>query len=206
MGLRCAKCVLTFPLILSIVLLLSFAAWGNLVEMTTGAVLNGTTTGMAPLLRLQYSPHLSFDIPTASVVQMVIDFPRVIVETPERVYIGPYSAFSGIDDVLTLQQGDARRDLPFAAVRAIAFHGNPLHKVPRLWLDEGYLKTPTVLSIATPAGKEEPAPVGVTEETTPPQTWGDLYQSPVTQQSEETPWWVLLLITAGLGVLVYLSL
>ena len=206
MGHRTANHVLAF-LLLSIVSLVVLGSGATMVETTTGSVLNGTMTGIAPLLCLNYSPHMSFDIPFSSVVQIIIDFPRVVVETATRIYIGPYSAFSGIDDVISLQQGDTKRDVPFASIRAIAPNGHSFHDTPRIWLKDGYLKLPAVLNAQGATERVEPTvrsqPVKTTQAA---QTWDELYQTPTMSQKEETPWWVLLLITAGLGVLVYLSL
>ena len=207
MGLRVMNRVLTSLAVLSMVSLIALGAGASVAETTTGSVINGTITGIAPLLRLNSSPEVSFDIPLSSVVQMVIDFPRVVVETPTRVYIGPYSAFSGIDDIVTVQQDDTKHSVPFAALRAIAFNGHSFQKVPRTWLENGFLTLPAVLNISLPAGHEEPTVDAHAPETSSSaQTWGELYQTTTIPKKAETPWWLLLLITAGLGVLVYLSL
>ena len=191
----------------SIVSLAALGTGVTFLETTTGNVISGSVTGIAPLLRLDYSPHGNFDIPLSSVVQMVIDFPRVIVETPTRVYIGPYSAFSGIDAVVTIQQGDSKRDIPFAALCAIALNGHSFHEIPRIWLEGGFLTLPAVLNVASAPEQENPTvSTPSLERTASEQTWDELYQTPTIPQQAETPWWVLLLITAGLGVLVYLSL
>ncbi|HHR85891.1 MAG TPA: hypothetical protein ENL23_06040 [Candidatus Acetothermia bacterium] len=207
MGLHPANSVLACLVLLSIVSLAALAGGVSLVETTTGNVLSGSVVGIASLIRLDCSPHESFDIPRSSILQMIIDFPRVVVETPTRVYIGPYSSFTGIDDILTVQQGDTKRDVSFAAVRAIALGGHSFHKVPRTWLEDGYLKLPTVLNLSSPIGPTEASVATQLSERIPStQTWNELYQAPTIPQEEETPWWLLLLITAGLGVLVYLSL
>ncbi len=206
MGLRLMNSVLTGLAVLSVVSLIVLGAGTSVVETTTGSVINGTIAGIAPLLRLDSSPEISFDIPLSSVVQMVIDFPRVVVETPTRVYIGPYSAFSGIDDVVTVQQGDTKRNIPFGALRAIALNGHSFHKIPRTWLKDGFLTLPAVLDTSLPAEQAETTAAAQTEASSSAQTWGELYQTTTVPQKAETPWWLLLLITAGLGVLVYLSL
>jgi len=206
MEFRLMKRVLVSFVSLSIVSLVALGAGTNLLETTTGSVIDGTITGIAPVLRLDYSPHGNFDIPLSTVVQIVIDFPRVVIETPTRVYIGPYSAFSGIDDVLTLQRGESRRDIPFAALRAIAPNGHSFHTIPRTWIENGFLTLPAVLNIA-PSREQENTTVATRtlEKTTSPQTWDELYQTATIPQQEEVPWWLLLLITAGLGVLFYMS-
>jgi len=199
--------VLAGLVFLSIVSLTALGAGAPLVETTAGNVISGTITGISPNLRLDFSPHANFDIPLSSVVQMVIDFPRIIVETPTRVYIGPYSAFSGIDDIVTVQQDGSSRDIPFAALHAIALNGHSFHAIPRTWLEDGFLTLPAVLNVASSLEQENPTvSIPSRERTTSAQTWDTLYQTPTIPQEAETPWWLLLLITAGLGVLVYLSL
>ena len=207
MDIRLGNRVLASLVCLLIVSLATFGAGASLVETTTGSVISGTITGISPNLRLDFSPHANFDIPLSSVVQMVIDFPRIVVETPTRVYIGPYSAFSGIDDVVTIQQDGSKRDIPFAALRAIAMNGHSFHAIPRTWLEDGFLTLPAVLSVS-PASEQENRTVATPEleGTTSAQTWDELYQTTMVPEEAEAPWWLLLLIIAGLGVLVYLSL
>ena len=207
MDIRLGNRVLASLVCLFIVSLAAFGAGASLVETTTGSVISGSITGISPNLRLDFSPHANFDIPLSSVVQMVIDFPRIIVETTTRVYIGPYSAFSGIDDVVTIQQDGSKRDIPFAALRAIALNGHSFHAIPRTWLEDGFLTLPVVLSVS-PASEQEAssAVVAMPESGISAQTWDELYQIPTIPQEAETPWWLLLLIITGLGVLVYLSL
>ena len=204
---RLMNCALTGLVFLFIVSLAVFGAGASLVETTTGSVIGGTIMGISPMLRLDFSPHGGFDIPLSTVVQMVIDFPRIVVETPTRVYIGPYSSFSGIDDVVTIQQDGSKRDIPFAALRAIALNGHSFHEIPRTWLENGFLTLPAVLNVASSPEQENPTTgTSEIERTTSAQTWDELYQTTMVPQEEEAPWWLLLLITAGLGVLVYLSL
>ena len=123
------------------------------------------------------------------------------------MYIGPYSDFSGINDLITVQQGDSARDIPFAALRGIALNGHSFSKIPRVWLNNGFLTLPAVLNIAAAPSQEKTTVATPTpEKTTSPQTWGELYHATTPPKQAETPWWLLLLITAGLGVLVYFSL
>ena len=207
MNIRLGNRVLASLVCLFIVSLAAFGVGPSLVETTTGSVISGTISGISPNLRLDFSPHANFDIPLSSVVQMVIDFPRIIVETPTRVYIGPYSAFSGIDDVVTIQQDGSKRDIPFAALRAIALNGHSFHALPRTWFEDGFLTLPAVLSVS-PASEQETSStvVPMPESSISAQTWDELYQTTMIPEEAEAPWWLLLLIIAGLGVLVYLSL
>jgi hypothetical protein len=55
-------------------------------------------------------------------------------------------------------------------------------------------------------GGQEAIPLVSSERNPSVQTWDELYRDTTLPQEEEMPWWLLLLITAGLGVLVYLSM
>ena len=63
MGLHPANSVLACLVLLSIVSLAALAGGVSLVETTTGNVLSGSVVGIASLIRLDCSPHESFDIP-----------------------------------------------------------------------------------------------------------------------------------------------
>ena len=70
-----------------------------------GKTLRGELGGIRSPIRLDVSafapsigPDQAYDIPLAAVRQITIDFARVVVETADRVFIGPFSAFRGIAD------------------------------------------------------------------------------------------------------------
>lgn len=179
------------------------------VETNTGSVSQGDLAGIAPVIRLDVKPGSRFFISLTDVKQITIDFPRVIVETGTRVYIGPYSAFSGIGETITTGWRTGKQEFAFTSLRAIAVNGEAIHPVPRTWLVNEFLSYPAILSIE-PSAKAQPTPTtsrSVTPDTTV-QTWEDLYQPVVvpTTETTETPWWLLALIVAGLALVLYLSL
>jgi hypothetical protein len=194
--------------LLCIMLLATLATASSQLKTTTGKVVSGTITGIASSLRLDCSRHRHLDILLSDVMQIVVDFPRVIVETPTRVYIGPYSLFSGINEVIAIRNGQTNEEIPFASLRAIAPNGHAFHELPRNWLEDGFVEYPAVLDIE-PLITRESSSTTITspERTYSAQTWEELYQpTPIPEEEEETPWWLLLLIAVGLGALVYFSL
>jgi hypothetical protein len=193
---------------LCIMLLATLGTEASQLKTTTGNIISGTIIGIAPVLRLDYSTHQHADISLSDVMQIVIDFPRVVVETPTRVYIGPYSSFSGIDEFITIQDKQTKVQIPFASLRAIAPNGHTFHELPRTWLQDGFVEYPTVLDIEPLTVQETTDTTKTTwEETTSPQTWEELYQpTTIPEQKAETPLWVLLLTLVGLGAVIYFSL
>lgn len=197
-----------FSAFLCIMLLATLGTEASQLKTTTGNIISGTITGIAPGLRLDCSSHRHLDILLSDVMQIVVNFPRVIVETPTRVYIGPYSSFSGIDEIIKVQNRQTKDEIPFASLRAIAPNGHSFHELPRTWLQDGLVEYPTVLDIEPPMAKEVTETITISpERSTSPQTWEELYPTTTIPEEEgESPLWLLLLILAGLGALVYFSL
>lgn len=180
-----------------------------LILTTTGKTLQGKLTGILPTVRLDSSsltsfvgPVQAFDIPRAKIRQITLDFPRVVVETKDRVFVGPFSAFMGISELLILEQGTESLDLATASVRAIALHGTSLHPVPREWLGSTFLvmSLPTALEWTGEEIAEEPS-----ELITPPEQEPHAV-APAEEPEPETPWWVGVLIIAALVALVLLAM
>ena len=127
-----------------------------IVLTTTGQIADGTLAGLGPILRLLRSddvehvgPDNQYDVPLSSILQISLDFPRVIVETATRTLIGPYSAFLGIDEILRLSRGTSGDiDIPTASLRAIALNGYSLRPVPREWTGMGFLTKPEIFGAA----------------------------------------------------------
>ncbi len=201
---------------------LSLGAVAETVSVKTndGDVLQGALSGLAAMLRLedpvpQVGPAAQFDIPLPSIQQIWVDFPRVVIETATHVIVGPYSAFSGIAQLLRVERfGDARQ-IPFAAIRQIAFGDTGFRELPREWLGQSWLNqrirvvqktiadaaasaatVPSTSVIAAPTLVYEGPELSdvvwngaapVAPETTPAASSGGL------------PWWVLLI---GVAVLV----
>jgi hypothetical protein len=114
------------------------------VRTNAGHVLQGTLMGLGPTLRLEdpiphVGPAAQFDIPLVAIEQMWVNFPRVVIETADHVIVGPYSAFSGIAQLLKIENAGSVTEVPFAAIQAIAFGGASFHALPREWLGRDWL-------------------------------------------------------------------
>jgi hypothetical protein len=194
------------------------------VLTNTGQVAEGSLSGLSPILRLVrpddrqlVGPDAQFDVPLASILQITLDFPRIIIETATRTLIGPFSAIRGISEVLKLDRGGSESfDLATTSLRAIALNGASLRDVPREWLGTEFLTRPPVLvgsrlsdaaatcagcSIASPSSDEElpggDEPIWNTlNPVLPPDTGRD-----------ELPWWVGMLgVAAVMGILYLVSM
>ncbi|HCP31819.1 TPA: hypothetical protein DIT45_00950 [Candidatus Acetothermia bacterium] len=202
----------SLPIALSLLLLFSMAtvAAPALLMTNTGRTAEGSLTGISPVIRLSvpqsvspFGPPQAFDIPLSTVRQITLDFPRLIVETNERVYLGPFSAFTGILEHLALRTKDETLNFPTASLRAIALHGNPLGPVPRQWLGDEFLTMPEVLTAQALKEKESET---LLEEPSERIYWEELYPTVSPEPTQETSWWLNMLIFAGLAALVYFSL
>ena len=182
---------------------------------TTGETAQGNLTGISSIIRLSVPPPVTyigpaqaFDIDLSTIRQILIDFPRVVVETGDRVYIGPFSAFSGISQLLTLTDWKTKHSFFTASLRAIALHGEPFRPLPREWMGDGFLSMPGVIT-ASPVSMNMDSVRGRVEEeyaVAAEQTWNDLYPTTPPPSEEAMPWWVGMLIVAGLVGLVYFGL
>ena len=199
---------------------LGWSVWGidAIVLTTNGQWIQGSVSGLAPAIRLAEPesitfvvPDAEYDIALADIRQITLDFPRVVIEAGDRVLVGPYSAFRGIDEVLRIDRERDAVELPTPSIRAIALHGNALHAVPREWLGDGFLDRPEILA-ATPltvvqaaASEAETFPIlGQSEEPDLTPVWnGAAPVMPPTETGSEIPWWVGLLAVAALVVIIY---
>jgi hypothetical protein len=182
---------------------------------TTGETAQGNLTGISSIIRLSVPPPVpyigpaqAFDIDLSTIRQVLIDFPRVVVETKDRVYIGPFSAFSGISQLLTLTDGKTTHSFSIASLRTIALHGEPFRPLPREWMGDEFLSMPDVITASPITTNMDSAEGRVEEEhvVVPVQTWNDLYPTTPPPLEEATPWWVGMLIVAGLVGLIYFGL
>jgi len=194
----------------------SAAAVPALVRTNAGLVFQGGLSGLAPTLRLadpfsRVGPAAQYDIPLSSILQISVDFPRIVVETDDRVYIGPYSAFSGIGDVLRIDERGAATAIFTTTLSAVALNGQSFRPLPREWLGRGWLG-PGVFVLDKTSAAAEPAP-------TPSRTiasvagqgdediiWGAL--TPTETPAEEPaglPGWLGLVAVAALVALLLLS-
>ena len=176
---------------------------------TAGETTEGTLSGILPTVRLDASeltnyvgPFQAFDIPRETIRQITLDFPRMVVETDDQVFVGPYSAYRGISELLVLQRGTGWLSVPTASVRAIALHGYGFHPVAREWLTNTFL----VMPLATGRSALRLAGEGPAEQPrrTSPATTAQA-QVP-TEPEEETAGWLGAVIVIALIALVFLSL
>jgi hypothetical protein len=186
------------------------------IATNIGQVAEGSLSGIGPVIRLlatdgvtSIGPEHQFDVPLASIRQITLDFPRIVIETVDRTLIGPYSSFSGISQALQLDRaGEPSVTIPTSSLRAIALNGQSLRPVPRVWVGNGYLSMPEI-SGASPfvAAKCENCTIGQ------PRTdadadlapiWNTLSPEFVPEQPAELPWWVGLLGVAAVVVIAYL--
>jgi len=217
---RIARVSAPFILVLSV--LFTTAAVGAaqpIVRTNTGAEYTGSLTGLAPVIRLNVPPGTTFvgpaqafDIPLSSITQITVDFPRVVVETPARVYVGPYSAYAGIDQEIAIHGMYDDYTVDFSAIRAISLKGEAIHPVPHAWLGDQFLVIslqPKPMIGTAPAAIETASTEGTiatpSGETTDAQSWADLYPPTTEEQTttEATPWWIGLIVVAALAVVVY---
>lgn len=180
-----------------------------------GQVAEGSLTGIAPVIRLRptdgvtsIGPDHQFDVPLASIRQITIDFPRVVIETADRTLIGPYSSFSGISQALRFDRaGEPSVTIATSSLRAIALNGHSLRPVPRVWLGHGHLSMPEIFG-ASPfiAAECVNCTIGL------PRTDADADLTPIWSGlspeympvEPELPWWVGLLGVVALVVVAYL--
>jgi len=211
--------------VVAVVLLLitlgsAFAAAQSATVLTNkGGIATGTLAGISDLLRLNapdlvelIGPAVQYDIPIESIRQITFDFPRVVIDTIYGVLIGPYSAFSGIGEILTLTRPEGDLDLHVTALRAIALNRNGLRPVPREWLGDRFLSEPEILAAAPIESAEAcedcgisvpvPSPTASTEETP---LWEFEPVTPVeTEETGELPWWIGILGVVAIVVVLYL--
>ncbi len=138
--------VMAGVLVAAVLIGLSLASSAATVSLKTngGDVIQGTLSGLAAVLRLEdptppVGPAAQFDIPLSSIQQIWVNFPRVVIETVDHVIIGPFSAFAGIAQMLRVEQLGTVTEIPFTAVRQIAFNDEGFRPLPREWLGRDWL-------------------------------------------------------------------
>mgnify|MGYP007065674504 CR=1 FL=1 len=192
------------------------------VLTNTGQVADGSLSGLSPVLRLVrpderglVGPDAQFDVPLSSILQITLDFPRIIIETATRTLIGPFSAIRGLPELLLFDpqgSGDNAYELATASLRAIALHGGSVRPVPREWMGNQFLTKPQVL--ATSPLTEVPcencsiaAPSDTGEDNGDRPIWNTMTPTiPPDEGQAELPWWVGLLgVAVVIGILYFLT-
>lgn len=210
----------------AMVLVLCFA-WGALATQATvltnlGRVADGMLTGLAPVISLRVPAEVSivgplqqFDIPLASIRQISLDFPRLVIETDTSVIIGPFSAFGGINEILTLTTEAASIDIPLTSIRAIGLHGGGLRALPRVWMGDHFLSArfrPLVpgeypgMMLPVTGNVQEAIPVaedpGQADDSR--LIWNTITPGVAVQEPDNgLPWWLGLVGVAALMALFY---
>ena len=213
MGIKGARPVLAmcFAALLLVLVVIEGVGEGVTTVLTsTGTKLVGSLSGISPMIRLAVptdimfiGPRQAFDIPLAKVRQITLDFPRVVVETKDRVYVGPFADFRGIPEELSIRERSIDHSFYTASLRAIALHGETIHPVPREWLVNEFLSLPITIAVP-PAQKESETAVATTPTEKTPQTWSDLYPTtPAPKEEQETPLWISLLVAVAVVGLIY---
>lgn len=190
------------------------------VVMTNGRVLRGELSGLEPTSRLvaDVPPHVgppgTLDIPVSEIRQITLDFPRLVIETAHRVFIGPWSSFEGIPSQLTIDTDQGRFALVTSAIRAMALHGNTLHTVPREWLGDAFLEMPAIL-IASAAETNTEIGVSAAEDSdfddetiidfTTPLFGGTVPTESIEEPASASSWWVLLIVAVVVVAVVLLA-
>ncbi len=183
------------------------------IKTNGGDVLQGTLSGLAQVLRLEdpmppVGPAAQFDIPLDTIQQVWVDFPRVVIETVDRVLVGPFSAFAGIAQLLRIDSLGTSAEIPFAAIQQIAFNGEGFRPLPREWLGQNWLNQRLYVAKKTAAAAssveqmESTASEAVASTGEDEIIWNGAAATPETTpaaSSGELPWWVLLV---GLAVLI----
>jgi len=183
------------------------------VLTTTGTVIRGSVSGIASSIRLMEPDRIASlepvtvqEIDRSQIIQITVDFPRIVIETTTNAYVGPYSAFSGIDESLRINGAD----VPMAATRAIAMDGRSFRQPPRVWLGDAFLAMPS-LEVASGLRETTAEPSTVTNADDEPEfdpiVWNSFTpQEPVEEEAGALPWWVGLLVVAGIvGLLLFMQ-
>ena len=198
----------------------SLAATEATVLTNLGGIAGGALTGLDPIIQLRtpnevrvIGPMQQYDIPLTSILQISLDFPRVVIETETGVVIGPYSAFLGIAEVLSLTTESGTLPIPITSVRAIALHGRALKAVPREWMGDRFLSEPEIFA-ASPLQVEPCEDCTVTTPTTSSTSatssessvvWNSITPEAVVEEpSNGLPWWIGVLGVGALVILLYI--
>ena len=212
-----------FVCVLALALISAAALVTGATEATVltnlGGVADGSLMGIDPIIFLRapsevtvIGPMQQYNLPLSSIRQISCDFPRLVIETETGVIIGPYSAFSGISELLKLSpdSGKGLIEIPVTSLRAVAFHGRGLRAVPREWMGDHFLSTPEIVS-ATPllvTGCDDcsiTAPTPVTSDppvdTTP--IWNTITPEIPPEEGFELPWWLGMIGVGALVILFY---
>ncbi len=211
--------IATLVALLLLAYAVSAAATQATVLTNLGGLAEGSLTGLDAVLQLRapdevriIGPMQQYDIPLSSIRQISIDFPRLVIETETGVVIGPYSAFLGIADVLSLTTDTGTIQIPVTSLRALALNGRALKAVPREWMGNRFLSEPEIVA-AAPLQVETcvdcvvktTSTTATTASTTSDSTvvWNSITPETTVEESSEFPWWLGIVAVAALVILLY---
>jgi hypothetical protein len=200
-------------LLAGLVLLVASTAVGAvpaMVRTTSGHVVDGSLSGIDPIIRLAdvapwVGPAKQYDIPLDSILQIWVEFPRIVIETVDHVFVGPYSAFTGIGEALSVDQRGVSERILTTAVDAVALNGTAFRPVPREWVGRGFLvlRKPTPLpgtaTVATETATVKAIATASEDLAGETVVWNGLTPTmPAEEPADEVPWWVVVI---GIGAL-----
>jgi len=186
------------------------------VLTNNGDLIEGKLTNLASTIRLNVippavsvGPARALDILTSTISQITVNFPKIVIETPSRTYVGPFSAFAGIPELLTIEQQETIQNLKIAGLRAIALRGVSMHEPPAGLLGmELFPRTETGLSSQLAKAKEEESSLALAQPIQEifPRAWGEeICQTRTEKPEEKTPWLFFLAVTS-IASLFFLTL
>ncbi|MEW5826146.1 MAG: hypothetical protein AB1778_04885 [Candidatus Bipolaricaulota bacterium] len=207
------------------VVVVALSAWAAVasgseasVRTNAGTVATGTLQGLASTLRLVdvsplVGPAMQYDIPLDAIQQLWVEFPRIVIETAEYILVGPFSAFTGLDELLRVEGRGSIAEIPLLAVDTIAFGGRGFNPLPRHWLGDRWLNHPLFVLRKAASGIGDAAPTAViaspiaSAETPAGETiiWNSL-EPAIAEEPEAAalPAWVGLLAIAALLAIIFL--
>jgi len=181
-----------------------------------GDLIEGRLTNLALTIRLNVTapatnvgPAQALDILTSAISQITVNFPKIVIETPNRTYVGPFSAFAGIPEVLTIEQQATIQNLKIAGLRAIALRGVSMHEPPPGLLGmELFPRTETGLSSQLAKAKEEESSLALAQPIQQifPRAWGEEISQTTTEIPEDKTSWLLLLAVTSIASLFFFTL
>ncbi len=181
-----------------------------------GDLVEGKLANLASIIRLNVTapatnvgPAQALDILTSTISQITVNFPKIVIETPSRTYVGPFSAFAGIPEVLTIEQQETIQNLKIAGLRAMALHGVSLHEPPPGLLGmELFPRTETGLSGQLATAKEEESGLALAQPIQQifPRAWGEEISQITTEIPEDRTSWLFLLAVTSIASLFFLTL
>ena len=214
--LGCSLGMLVCMLLFSMIGIAQESAIPVQILTNNGDLVEGKLTNLASIIRLNVTapatnvgPAQALDILTSTISQITVNFPKIVIETPSRTYVGPFSAFAGIPEVLTIEQQETIQNLEIAGLRAIALRGVSMHEPPPGLLGmELFPRTETGLSSQLAKAREEESSLALAQPIQQifPRAWGEEISQTTTEIPEDRTSWLFLLAVTSIASLFFLTL